>query len=70
MIIRIVTEMSKQEIRNFLIQDTLTGKLATVKKDGSSHVVPFGLYYTKVITIVKILFLLLSKQKILTVIIE
>src|ERR671925_74072 len=35
-----MTEMSKKEIKNFLIQGTLTGKLATVKKDGSSHVVP------------------------------
>ena len=32
--------MSKKEIRKFLMQDTLTGKLATVKKDGSPHVVP------------------------------
>jgi nitroimidazol reductase NimA-like FMN-containing flavoprotein (pyridoxamine 5'-phosphate oxidase superfamily) len=35
-----MTEMSKAQIGRFLIQDTLTGKLATVKKDGSSHVVP------------------------------
>lgn len=35
-----MTEMSKDEIRNFLTQGTLTGKLATVKQDGSSHVVP------------------------------
>ena len=32
--------MSKKEIKRFLMQGTLTGKLATVKKDGSSHVVP------------------------------
>ena len=32
--------MSKAEIRRFLNKDTFTGKLATVKKDGSSHVVP------------------------------
>lgn len=32
--------MSKKEIRKFLMAGTLTGKLATVKKDGSSHVVP------------------------------
>ena len=32
--------MSKKEIRNFLMQGTLTGKLATVKRDGSPHVVP------------------------------
>ena len=33
-------EMSKTEIRRFLTRGTFTGKLATVKKDGSSHVVP------------------------------
>src|ERR687890_376459 len=35
-----MTEMSKGEIKKFLMQGTLTGKLATVKNDGSSHVVP------------------------------
>lgn len=35
-----MTEMSNSEIRRFLMKDTFTGKLATVKKDGSSHVVP------------------------------
>jgi len=35
-----MTEMSKAEIARFLKQGTFTGKLATVKKDGSSHVVP------------------------------
>ena len=35
-----MAEMSKKEMREFLMQDTLTGKLATVKKDGSPHVVP------------------------------
>jgi PPOX class probable F420-dependent enzyme len=35
-----MTEMSKAEIAGFLMQGTFTGKLATVKKDGSSHVVP------------------------------
>jgi PPOX class probable F420-dependent enzyme len=35
-----MTEMSKKEIRKFLMESTFTGKLATVKKDGSSHVVP------------------------------
>jgi PPOX class probable F420-dependent enzyme len=35
-----MTEMSNKEIKKFLMQGTLTGKLATVKKDGSSHVVP------------------------------
>ena len=32
--------MSKDEIGRFLMQDTFTGKLATVNKDGSSHVAP------------------------------
>jgi nitroimidazol reductase NimA-like FMN-containing flavoprotein (pyridoxamine 5'-phosphate oxidase superfamily) len=35
-----MTEMSKAEIARFLKRGTFTGKLATVKKDGSSHVVP------------------------------
>ena len=35
-----MAEMSKKEIKRFLMQGTLTGKLATVKKDGSPHVVP------------------------------
>ena len=35
-----MAEMSKKEIRKFLIQGTLTGKLGTVKKDRSPHVVP------------------------------
>lgn len=35
-----MTEMSKVEICRFLMHGTFTGKLATVKKDGSSHVVP------------------------------
>src|SRR5205823_11982267 len=39
-IIIIMTEMSKALIRRFLMQGTFTGKLATVRKDGSSHVVP------------------------------
>ena len=33
-------EMSKREIRRFLMMGTFTGKLATVKKDGSPHIVP------------------------------
>ena len=32
--------MSREEIKKFLMQGTFTGKLATTKKDGSSHVVP------------------------------
>lgn len=35
-----MAEMSKREIRKFLMQGTFTGKLGTVKKDGSSHIVP------------------------------
>ena len=35
-----MTDMSKEEIEKFLMQGTFTGKLATTKKDGSSHVVP------------------------------
>jgi PPOX class probable F420-dependent enzyme len=35
-----MAEMSKAEIAKFLMQGTFTGKVATVKKDGSSHVVP------------------------------
>jgi hypothetical protein len=31
-----MTEMSNSKIRRFLIKGTFTGKLATVKKDGSS----------------------------------
>ena len=40
-IIITMTEMSKAEIGRFLMQGTFTGKLGTIKKDGSSHVVPF-----------------------------
>ena len=35
-----MAEMRSKEIKRFLMQGTFTGKLATVKKDGSSHVVP------------------------------
>jgi PPOX class probable F420-dependent enzyme len=35
-----MAEMSEKEIRRLLMQGTFTGKLATVKKDGSSHIVP------------------------------
>ncbi|MBV9178105.1 MAG: PPOX class F420-dependent oxidoreductase [Nitrososphaeraceae archaeon] len=38
-----MAEMSKKEIMAFLMQGTLTGKLATVKKDGSPHLVPIWL---------------------------
>ena len=32
--------MSEEEIKKFLTQGTFTAKIATVKKDGSPHVVP------------------------------
>ena len=35
-----MAEMSEKEIKSFLMHGTFTGKLATVKKDGSSHIVP------------------------------
>lgn len=35
-----MTEMTKREIRKFLMHGTFTGKLATIKKDGRSHIVP------------------------------
>ena len=34
-----MTAMSKREIEKFLMHGTFTAKLATVKKDGSPHVV-------------------------------
>jgi PPOX class probable F420-dependent enzyme len=36
----VMAEMSKSEIAGFISQGTFTGKLATVKEDGGSHVVP------------------------------
>jgi PPOX class probable F420-dependent enzyme len=35
-----MTSMSEKEIKRFLMQGTFTGKLATIKTDGSSHIVP------------------------------
>ena len=32
--------MTNQEIKRFLMKGTFTGKIATVKQDGSSHVIP------------------------------
>jgi PPOX class probable F420-dependent enzyme len=40
MVIKVMTEMSKREIKQFLMQGTFTAKLATVKDDRSPHVVP------------------------------
>ena len=37
-------EMTKEEYKEFLIQGTKTGKLATVREDGRPHVVP--IWYT------------------------
>jgi len=36
--------MTKDEMINFLLQGTFTGKLGTINKDGTPHVVP--LWYT------------------------
>ena len=36
--------MTKDEIRTFLLQGTLTGKLGTINKNGTPHVVP--VWYT------------------------
>ena len=36
--------MSKDEIKDFLLQGTFTGKLGTINKDGTPHVVP--IWYT------------------------
>ena len=36
----LMTEMTISEIKKFLMKNTFTAKLATVKKDGSPHVVP------------------------------
>jgi PPOX class probable F420-dependent enzyme len=33
-------EMTKHEVQNFLMAGTLTGKVATSRKDGAAHVVP------------------------------
>ena len=35
-----MSEMAKDEIRNFLLQGTFTGKLGTMNKNGSPHIVP------------------------------
>ena len=34
-----MSEMTKDEIRNFLLQGTFTGKLGTMNKNGSPHIV-------------------------------
>ena len=35
-----MSEMTRDEIRNFLLQGTFTGKLGTISKNGTPHVVP------------------------------
>lgn len=35
-----MSEMTKDEIRNFLLQGTFTGKLGTINKNETPHVVP------------------------------
>jgi len=37
-------KMTKAEYKKFLFEGTKTGKIATVKKDGSPHVVPIWFY--------------------------
>ena len=37
-------EMTKDEIHNFLLQGTFTGKLGTINKNGTPHIVP--IWYT------------------------
>lgn len=41
-----MSEMTKDEIRSFLLQGTFTGKLGTISKNGTPHIVPiwFTLY--------------------------
>jgi PPOX class probable F420-dependent enzyme len=39
-----MAEMTKDEIRNFLLKGTFTGKLGTINKNGTPHVVP--VWYT------------------------
>jgi len=39
-----MAEMTEDEIRNFLLKDTFTGKLGTINKNGTPHVVP--IWYT------------------------
>ena len=33
-------KMNQEEIREFLMKETFTGKLGTINKDGSSHITP------------------------------
>ena len=38
--------MTNDEIRDFLLKGTYTGKLGTINKDGTPHVVPISIWYT------------------------
>jgi PPOX class probable F420-dependent enzyme len=40
----IMPKMTKYEIRNFLLQGSFTGKLGTINKNGTPHIVP--IWYT------------------------
>jgi PPOX class probable F420-dependent enzyme len=44
LLILLMSEMTKDEMRNFLLQGTFTGKLGTINKNGTLHVVP--IWYT------------------------
>ena len=39
-ILTLMPEMTRDEIRSFLLQETFTGKLGTINKNGTPHVVP------------------------------
>ena len=43
-LIIIMSKMTNDEIRHFLLKGTYTGKLGTINKDGTPHVVP--IWYT------------------------
>jgi len=43
-------EMTENEYREFLLEGTKTGKLATVMKDGRPHVVPVCTTWTATIS--------------------
>ncbi|HLN34011.1 MAG TPA: PPOX class F420-dependent oxidoreductase [Nitrososphaeraceae archaeon] len=44
LLIMLMVEMTKDEIQNFLLKDTFTGKLGTINKNGTPHVVT--IWYT------------------------
>ena len=71
-----MAEMTNQEIKRFLMKGTFTGKIATVKQDGNSHVVPIwfvldsGNKRSKIGDIYLTTGAIQSKQKIFNVIVE